>query len=184
LHPDDVAEHVAEQVQDLRARLESGPEIGVRAVELDAGTTLSIRLVKLERSLIRHAVSSPLIVPGAAEVRAVYDVPDLGAKPQERELILRAGCDDFDGEPPTAELLLPDGTGLPADQWPREIANGGIVRDHPEYERPFFCRPGLREFHSHPQHEDQPWDRFRESMPLRSIVIGLLIDLRSRWMLK
>lgn len=182
MHPADVAEYVGEQVEDLRARFESGPDLGVRGVSLN-GSELLIRFTKRERALVKHAVPSALKGPGGSDVQIVYDVPDLGAKPQERELIVRFGCEDFDGQPPTAELLLADGKPLPGAQWPRDMANGGIIQGHPHYGRHFFCRPGLREFHTHPQHEDQPWDKYRESMPLPAIVIGLLTDLRKRWTL-
>ena len=114
----------------------------------------------------------------------VQAVPDLGQL-IERELLLRIRCDDFDGKPPLAELLRPaDMTPLPDNEWPRDPSNRGIVPAHPKYARKFFCRPGFREFHEHPDHEDHPWDRIRAESSLAQHVIGLVYDLKSRWRLE
>ena len=32
-----------------------------------------------------------------------------------------------------------------------------IVQGHPKTGRPFFCVPGIREYHDHPQHSGDPW---------------------------
>ena len=32
----------------------------------------------------------------------------------------------------------------------------------------------MREFHTHPQHQDQSWDLYREQLPLHAIVLELL----------
>lgn len=55
------------------------------------------------------------------------------------------------------------------------------MNDHPMYHRPFFCRRGLREYHSHEQHEEDPWAAWRDALSLRTIVLELLGDLRVRW---
>jgi len=134
--------------------------------------------------MVQAIMPSQLLGPGGGGVQFDVSVPDLGARPVTREVILKMGCDDFDGQPPTAELLRDDASPLPPDEWPRDLADQGIVRGHQIYgDRPFFCRPGLREFHTHPQHEDEPWDRYREALPLSQIALGLLVDLRKRWML-
>ena len=48
-------------------------------------------------------------------------------------------------------------------------------------DRKFFCRYGTREFHTHPQHADQPWDAFRPLHRLEQIVIELMRDMRGRF---
>jgi hypothetical protein len=127
----------------------------------------------------------------------------------ERELILRCDAAGYDAQPITAELLLRDGRPLPRGQWPKEIGVGGldaldlpeggaalprvrvahalgpqaIIREHQDYDRPFFCRRGLREYHSHSQHENNPWDRHRESIRIYDIVPELLADLQTRWVI-
>jgi hypothetical protein len=107
-------------------------------------------------------------------------IPILG-RSRTRRLILRLGLDSFDLLAPTATLLAEAGDPLPAAQWPTSFAGGGIVTDHPVYHRPFFCRRGLREYHTHPQHEDDPWAAWRDALPLHAIALELLGDLRVRW---
>lgn len=184
MHPDDVAEHVTAEVEELQAGLHEREELGVRRVELIDRFELRIGLTKSERALVEGTIPSGILGPDGGGVQFNVSVPDLGAKPIEREVILRMNCEDFDGQPPTAELLREDGSPLPPEEWPRDLANQGIIRGHQIYgERPFFCRPGLREYHTHPQHEDEPWDRYREALSLPQIALGLLVDLRQRWVL-
>jgi hypothetical protein len=183
VHPGDVAEYLDGQLVDLRAGIDADPDLGVREVDFLASEwQLNIRFVKCERPIVRVGVPSDLVGPGGVQVQGIFEAPDLGAPAQERELILSMNCEDLDGQPPSAELLNADGSPLAAGEWPREMGNQGIVRQgHPSFDRPFFCRPGLREYHSHPQHEDEPWDRYREAWPLTKTVIQLLRDLHRRW---
>lgn len=182
MHPDDVADYVVEQVDWVRERLADHPELRVSAVELEDDVKLYITFTKIERPRVSAITPPRLLGPGKAPIAFQYTGIDL-SRTTERELMLHCDCGDFDGQPPTAALMRPDRTPLPADQWPKDLTGQGIVHDHPDYRRPFFCRPGLREFHTHPQHEDQPWDRYRESMSLSRIIIPLLDDLQHRWML-
>lgn len=128
-----------------------------------------------------------LIVPAGPghETALLFGVPQsvplLGQK-TVRDVLLRVGCDGFNGRPPLAELLRPDDRSrLPDDEWPREPAGQGIVQAHPIYGRKFFCRPGLREFHVLDQHADNPWDAIRESSTIGWIVVSLLGELHTRW---
>jgi hypothetical protein len=181
VHPADVAEHVAASVEVLLEELQHYPDLGVVEPVLEHETDLYIRFVKTERALVECAVNTGLLSARGGGTALLYRVPDLGKPPTQRELILRMDLTDYDGQPPTAELLLPDRTTLPAAEWPKAVGNQGIVREHPDYGRPFFCRRGLREYHSHPQHADDPWDRHREGLSLAALVIELLGDLRGRW---
>jgi hypothetical protein len=183
VHPGDVAEYLESQLADLRAQIDAEPDLGVSEFEFSASDwRLKIRFVKRERSIVRVGVPSELVGPGGAQVQGIFEAPDLGAPARERELILSMNCQNLDGQPPSAELLTADGAPLPAGEWPREMGNQGIVRQgHPDVDRPFFCRPGLREYHSHPQHEDEPWDAYREAWPLTKTAMQLLWDLHRRW---
>ncbi|MEA2372639.1 MAG: hypothetical protein QOH12_3033 [Solirubrobacteraceae bacterium] len=182
MHPADVAELVAAEVTLLRERLAAAPQLGVTGVVL-SGLDLDIGFGKDERPRIQGQVPSQLQGPGGQALSFVYEVPDLGRK-ERRALMLRLNCDDFDARPPTAELLLPDGNPLPAEQWPSDLSRQGVVHGHPDYPRPFFCRRGLHEYHTHPQHEDNPWDRHREALSLHHLVLELLGDLQTRWTLR
>lgn len=179
MHPEDVAEFVAGSVGILAQKLQQNPELG-GAPDLE-GTKLYIPFLKLERTLVKHSVGTGLVLPGGSGVSMVHQVPLLGRPPTTRELILNLDLDDYDGQPPTAELLTPDRSPLPASEWPKSIHGQGIVASHKDYGRPFFCRRGLREYHSHPQHEDDPWDKYREHLALHQIVLELLTGLRHTW---
>ena len=180
MHPEDVAEHVAASVEELRERLADHPELKVLDLSLEDATRLFITFEKEERQMVTQPVASNLVLPGGASLQWGYEVPDLGAAPVRRELILLVGLDDFDGQPPTAELLQPDRSPLAPGEWPK-LGGGGIVASHRIFKRPFFCRRGLREYHTHSQHAMDPWDLHREGLPLHSIVLELLDDLQHRW---
>jgi hypothetical protein len=198
VHPDDVAEVVEEEAAELRAWLAAAPE-------LRAGPMTLIDRFELRVPFAKSEYDRPHVLELVHPARRVLF--NLGPR-VERELILRCECSGYDAQPITAELLGPDGTPLPGAAWPKEVGAGGlnaltvlsdrppprvtqllapgpqaIIHEHQDYDRPFFCRRGLREFHSHPQHEDNPWDRHRESIRIYDIVPELLADLQTRWML-
>lgn len=184
MHPEDVAELVAGEVDDLEAALAGRPELPVTNVRYTAPTRIDIAFSANQQEA--ELVGQGLIVPGGAPgqfQQGGLRVPILG-RSHPRPLILAVGCENWDGTPPTAELLLADGTPLPAGQWPQDPVNRGIVFGHPDYDRKFFCRPGLREYHTHPVHKDDPWDAHREGFSLAGLIMGLLDDLANRWTLR
>lgn len=173
MHPDHVAALVADQVNELEAAL-GGLELPVQSVELRESTVLLIRFT----SRTTESITGLSGIPGVAEV------PMLGTMTEE-EFVLQLNCDDFDSQPPEALLLDADGSPLPPERWPHDKKGMGIVQGHPLYpDRKFFCRPGTREFHTHPQHEDQPWDEIREGRSIDKIALGILQDLRDRWTIR
>lgn len=182
MHPDDAAERVAEEVELLRARLAAAPELRAHDVQLLDRVELRVPFTKVGYSRV-HVVGIPVRMvcwecgPGVTFVKPV----PVKTGRFERELVLRSFCDDYDGQPITAELLLPNGDALPDREWPHTLGREAIIRGHEDYDRPFFCRRGLREYHSHPQHEDNPWDRHREAIRIHNIVPELLHDLQTRW---
>ncbi|TFV57743.1 hypothetical protein E4P41_13875 [Geodermatophilus sp. DF01-2] len=180
MHPADVAQHVADSVDVLRDRLRETPGLATADPVLEGATDLYVAFDKLDRELVSQAVGTSLVLPGGQPISMIYQVPLLGA-PRLRSLLLHMQLDDFDGRPPTAELLLPDRTPLPPDQWPKSIGGQGIVPNHRDFGRPFFCRRGLREYHTHPEHEDDPWEAHREHLRLDALVLELLDGLRNKW---
>ncbi len=182
MHPGDVLDYVVAEVAELERRIQAAPALGVTRVALEDDIVLYVHFRKQERPRIGATLQSGIVGPGGQAVSIRYEAVDL-SRTSERELILMLECDDFDGHPPTAQLLQADRAPLPAGQWPTDLSRQGVIHGHRDYARPFFCRRGLREFHSHPQHQDEPWDLFREALPLHTIVLELLSDLRSRWVL-
>lgn len=178
MHPDDVADHVRGSVEDLRARIEARPDLAVTRLDL-AGDDLFLHFDKKVWNRVpqREQVIDPTTGrPGFVESRVIELTP-----PRTVERVLALNLTQYDAQPPTAELLDAARRPLPADAWPREFGPAGIVPEHPLYRRPFFCRRGLREYHTHFQHEDDPWDRHREGLPLHAVVVELLHDLGVRW---
>lgn len=180
MHPDDVAELVAAEFADFeRALTES--DLPVSRATLVTPTRIEIDFTAQQQE--SELVGQGLILPGGGLgqfQQAAVRVPLVG-RSRPRELLLAAGCDNWDGAPPEAELLLPDRTPLPGNEWPQDSVNRGIAFGHPNYKRKFFCRPGFREYHTHPVHKNDPWDLHREGLSLAGILLGLLEDLAHRW---
>ena len=184
MHPLDVAELLQEEFGRLCEEIAEQPALRAEQPQLtlDPTPTLDVAFAKVERARLQQIVPMGMLGPGGGQLAAPIEGIDLSRK-SERRLILHLGCDDYDGQPASAELLASDGTPLPSDQWPKDLVRQGIVDGHRDYQRPFFCRAALREYHTHPQHEDDPWDRHREALRLHTVVLGLLHDLQERWML-
>jgi hypothetical protein len=185
MHPADVADYVGDAVATLIAHLADAPDLRAGVPQLENDVHCYIPITVSERATVEHAVPSNLVLPGGIGIQTVFRVPDLAASSKrDRELVLHLDLTGYDADPPTAELLLPDRAPLPPEQWPKSTDGQGIVASHPDYPRPFFCRRGLREYHSHPQHEDDPWDRHREELPLYAVVREVLHDLQTRLVLR
>lgn len=181
MHPDDVFDVVAAQVGRLRTEIDRYPGLGVTNVEL-RGMQLRVRLIKSVRPPAQVDVPAAVALPGGVQAMTRFSAVDLG-RVEQRELLLFMDCSDFDGQPPTAELRDGADGPLPDSEWPRDPGGQGVVFGFADYGRPFFCRRGLREYHDHPQHEDEPWDRYREGLPLFRIVLELLDDLAHRFVM-
>ena len=179
MHPSDVAEYVGQSVDVLRRRLRDQPDLGVNEVQL-VGQTVHLYLSVTHRRLLEGVLPSGLIGANNQALGQAMRVIDLGAKPERRDLVLSLDVTDYDGQPPTAELLHPDLTPLSLGEWPKSSDWQGIIIGHLYYDRPWFCRRGLREYHTHPQHEDDPWDKYREGLALYTVVEEVLFDLQHR----
>lgn len=182
MHPSDVEQYVAESVSSLVDRLASRPDLGIKEVVLATATDLHVRFVS---SNVGVSGPGPVQDPVTGKVYLQPAVlPDLSRR-QQQELVLHCDLEDYDSQPPTANLLDGQLRPLPPHRWPRDLFGGrGVDPHHPTYGRPFFCRPGLREYHEHFHHEDDPWDLHREGLTLHETVIGLLGDFKHRWRLR
>jgi hypothetical protein len=116
----------------------------------------------------RHAIYPMNVVAGMA-------VPLLGQR-REQPLIARLDCTNYDTDPVSIALVTDWAAteDLPFERWPK---GRGIVDRHHETGRPFICRPGVREFHEHVQHGDEPWDLFRGNLRIRELVRSMADDL-------
>lgn len=75
---------------------------------------------------------------------------------------VRIDFTDFDLEPPSVEFIdaftgeyapPPVQALVDTDEGPRDL----VVHSHPDTNRPFFCVPGIRQYHDHPQHSGDSW---------------------------
>ena len=90
----------------------------------------------------------------------------------QRRVGFRFACDGWDQEPPSLALFdPPTGAELSWNQWPK----GGWLAHHPHpvTGRPALCLPGIREYHTHTSHLNDPFINYRsrgESYTLLHIV--------------
>lgn len=179
MHPADVSDLLTEEVAELQTQLGNRGDLQVRAVDRAGPAEVRVTVCVSTRKSETVTVQSRLVGPDGNQLLArQMRVPLLGAT-TTRDLVLRVKCDDWDGQPPEIDLLETDGSAVQV--WPLDSGGQGIVHNHPDYSRPFFCRPGTREYHSHPAHADDPWDKHREGMTLPGLVINILNDLTYRW---
>lgn len=63
-------------------------------------------------------------------------------------------------DPFTGDYVSPPVQALvDTEDGPRDL----VVHSHPETNRPFFCVPGIREYHDHPQHSGDSWLLHRQT---------------------
>jgi Predicted metal binding domain len=81
---------------------------------------------------------------------------------------VRIDFTNYDLWPPSVEFIDP----LTGEYAPPQVqalvgtaqdARDLVVHSHPETGRPFFCVPGIREYHDHPQHSGDSWLLHRQS---------------------
>jgi hypothetical protein len=105
-------------------------------------------------------------------------IPLLGQR-RTSSIVAALDCDNYDTDAPSFAFVTNwDATEVLAFQsWPK---GPGMVDRHYKTGKPFLCRPGTREFHSHIQHLDEPWDRYRGRLRIRDLVLGLARDLQHK----
>jgi hypothetical protein len=89
---------------------------------------------------------------------------------------MHLGLDNYNLEPPRLTVRHPD-TGLATWNlafWPPRMAEQAA---HPITRRPFCCVLGLQDYHTHPRHQDHPWDAFRNVRGLDAIIADIAVLL-------
>lgn len=97
-----------------------------------------------------------------ADVRCVLRTPGK----QDALLLFQGG--DYDAEPFRVSVVRPDWTLLPGNEWP-----GAPILDHPVLHRPFICIQGTYEYHAHPSHFADTWDKYRSHLRLAELLLHL-----------
>lgn len=80
-------------------------------------------------------------------------------------------CSQFDAEPPSVAMVdqqtLED---LPPERWTPGVCHGV----HPVTGRGFVCIQGVAEYHTHPSHLEDSWDRYRNRFRIPQTIRRLL----------
>lgn len=85
--------------------------------------------------------------------------------------IFRLGCESFDASPPAVAMVDPEtGEELPLTGWTPGVPHSL----HPVLGKPFVCIQGTAEYHTHPSHLDDGWDKYRARFRLRQTIRRLL----------
>jgi hypothetical protein len=102
------------------------------------------------------------------------DVGFLGRLPLVHQMVIvmtacvRIDFTNYDLWPPSVEFIEPFNGEyanppvqalVDSDEGPRNL----VVQGHPETGRPFFCVPGIRQYHDHPQHSGDSWLLHRDT---------------------
>lgn len=78
-------------------------------------------------------------------------------------------CGSYQQVPPSEIRSLIQGT------YVKDGNVSNIILNHAEDGMPFLCLPGVREYHSHPQHTDEPWQKYRKN--LSGHILYYLLDV-------
>ena len=97
--------------------------------------------------------------------KVLVQAPQLG---NDRVLVLNA--ERYDGEPVGISVADPAGGVLPGSAWPPGLYGG----EHPVLGRPFVCVRGTLDYHTHPSHTNDPWERYRGRIRLPELIAHLL----------
>jgi hypothetical protein len=83
----------------------------------------------------------------------------------------RLACAEFDARPPSVAMVdSKSHAELPLEDWTPGVPHS----IHPVTQRPFVCLQGIAEYHSHPSHVSDSWDRYRARFRIRETAKKLL----------
>jgi Predicted metal binding domain len=103
------------------------------------------------------------------DIAMVADVPLGVHRVGVISVAFRLSYENFDMWPPSLTFIHPltREPALPPVQALAQLESGevrnALIEAHPETGRPFLCLPGVREYHSHPQHRGDSWLLHRAS---------------------
>lgn len=136
------------------------PVVVRRKFERETGDLLSSReMLRVRRGWVIEEVAFP-------SVFVLFTVP---LNPFTITLFgVEINMTDYNLYPPSARFFEPTSRrSLKREELPpaQRVLDGRaydiLIAMHPDTKLPFFCMRGFREYHSHPQHTDDPWDRYR-----------------------
>ena len=100
--------------------------------------------------------------PPIIEVGFLAGVSFAGQRVPVMSVCIRLDYTNFDRWPPSLAFIDPfTRVAVPPLVSAPDVVDGqlgnALVHAHPETGRPFLCLPGIREFHTHPQHSGEDW---------------------------
>lgn len=134
------------------------PEVNRRKFKQQVDLLLMARdIYRRERGWIIEEVAYPhifvvMLTPGHPFALFTVDLDFVDYNLQPPSVTFR----DPVGRRPLVRNELP-----PALQRVGERTISVMIASHPYTRLPFLCFPGIREYHSHPQHTNDPWDAYR-----------------------
>jgi len=85
--------------------------------------------------------------------------------------VFKLDCSRFDAEPPSVSMVdAVTSSDLPLERWTPGVPHS----IHPITQKPFVCLQGVAEYHSHPSHLDDSWDRYRNRFRIPQLGQRLL----------
>lgn len=116
----------------------------------------------------KGSVRSRLLTEVSCEGTRALALAEIG----ERQVCLEFSGPNYDAEPLELRLRAGlEGPELELSEWPAGINFGNL---HPVLGRPFCCIGGLFEYHCHPSHLGDPFDRYRYRFRLEDLLRILL----------
>ena len=89
----------------------------------------------------------------------------------EQRGLWQFGCSRYDAEAPSFAMVDPASRDpLPIERWTPGVPHSV----HPSTGQSFVCLQGIAEYHTHPSHLDDSWDRYRFRFRLPQTVVRLL----------
>jgi hypothetical protein len=130
---------------------------------------LAEELLDQELELIRESLGTDSAVCAWREGLVVFISFDQDRNGQPG--LLQFGCSRYDAEAPSFAMVDPVSREvLPIERWTPGVPHS----IHPSTGQPFVCLQGIAEYHTHPSHVDDSWDRYRFRFRLPQTVARLL----------
>jgi hypothetical protein len=127
---------------------------------------LAAELVADEVEVARQRLGARVTCLQARGAEVLCTFPGRAGKP----VLLRLDGRAYDAEPFRVAVVDERGKILPARAWPPGLCLGR----HPYLQVPFACVQGAYEYHAHPSHAAESWDRHRRRIRLAELLDHLL----------
>ncbi len=113
-----------------------------------------------------------LLLPGiGVELQATQVLARFSKGHDGKPGVFRLDCSAFDANPPSVAMVDPEsGEELTLERWTPGVPHS----IHPVTRRPFVCLQGVAEYHTHPSHLADSWDRYRKRYRIPQTVRRLL----------